>query len=275
MSTTKLNQIESIGGHTHSSMATLCYVHAGTTRLTTTLQRAPHLQGEAPGTCEASPVPIVAAIFDAFGTTVQIKCKRHPFRQLLRIGAKQGRKPRAADLHCLMTSSLGIERAAELFGISLNANELRSLEHDLVEELESITVYPDAIEAFRRLKAAGVATAICSNLASPYGPVLRRLLGDVDGFALSYELGMMKPHEGIYLDVCNQLAVRPQWDHSPSAERVVMIGDSRPCDRDGPRAVGISGYYLDRSGGGEIADLVQFVELVVGESCLDDGTTRK
>lgn len=275
MSTTKLNQIASIGGHTHSSMATLCYVHAGTTRLTTTLQRVPHLQGEAPATCEASPVPIVAAIFDAFGTTVQIKCKRHPFRQLLRIGAKQGRKPHAADLHCLMTSSLGIEHAAELFDISLNAHQLRSLEHDLVEELESITVYPDAIEAFRRLKAAGVAMAICSNLASPYGPVLRRLLGDVDGFALSYELGMMKPQEGIYLDVCNQLGIRPQRDQAPSAERVVMIGDSRPCDRDGPRAVGISGYYLDRSGGEQITDLVQFVELVLEESCLDDGLFRK
>ncbi|MGE8450437.1 MAG: HAD family hydrolase, partial [Pseudomonadales bacterium] len=169
-------------------------------------------------------MPIIAAVFDAFGTVVRIERKRHPFRQLLRIGAQQGRKPNAGDLHHLMTSSLTLEDAAELFGISLSADQLKSLQHDLDVELESISLYPDAIEALRMLKDRGIATGICSNLALPYGPVLKSLLGDMDGFALSYELGMMKPHKGIYRDICHQLGVSPELDMKPSDDRVMMVG---------------------------------------------------
>ncbi|MGX1181568.1 HAD superfamily hydrolase (TIGR01549 family) [Pseudomonas sp. IAP-CY TE4608] len=208
-------------------------------------------------------MPIVAAVFDAFGTVVHIQRKRHPFRRLLRIGAQQGRKPSAGDLHHLMTSGLGIEDAARFFGITLCHEQMKSLQHDLDVELESITVYPDAIEALRLLKARGIATGICSNLALPYGPVLRRLLNDVDGFALSYELGMMKPHEGIYRDICRQLGVRPELGMNPSDNRVVMVGDSLQCDQNGPRAFGISGYFLDRTGTGSLSNLARFAELVI------------
>jgi hypothetical protein len=55
-------------------------------------------------------------------------------------------------------------------------------------------VYPDAIDALRLLKTEGIAPGICSNLAASYDPVLRQLLSEVNGFALSYEVGEMKPH---------------------------------------------------------------------------------
>ncbi|MFI8558203.1 HAD hydrolase-like protein [Pseudomonas putida] len=48
-----------------------------------------------------------------------------------------------------------------------------------------------------------------------------------------------------------------------TAPRVWMVGDSARCDRDGARAVGIEGHYLDRSGASPIQDLVQFADLVV------------
>ncbi|UDU83180.1 HAD family hydrolase [Pseudomonas sp. HN2-3] len=219
-------------------------------------------------------MPVIAAVFDAFGTTVQIKCKRHPFRKLLRIGTQHGRKPNAGDLHRLMTSSLGLQDAAELFGISLSAHQLRSLQDDLDEELESISVYPDAIEGIRLLKAEGLAVGICSNLAMPYGPVLRNLLGDVDGFALSYELGVMKPNHEIYREVCHQLGVRGELDTNASGGRIVMIGDSQLCDRDGPDAIGMCGYYLDRSGNKAVSNLVEFAELVLRHEHSDDGVLR-
>lgn len=75
----------------------------------------------------------------------------------------------------------------------------------------------------------------------------------------------MKPDPSIYLSLCRKLGV---WAPHAALEkarekgRVVMIGDSRKCDRDGPRAVGIVGYHLDRSGQGKISDLVQFASLV-------------
>ena len=208
-------------------------------------------------------MPIAAVIFDAFGTVVQIGRKRHPYRQLLRIGALQGRRPSAADLHRLMTCSLDLDAAAETFSICVSPAQMMSLQHDLEEELDSITVYPDAIDALRLLKAVGIATGICSNLAVPYGPVLRQLLSEVDGFALSYEVGEMKPHPGIYRDICHQLGVNPARGMPPSGERVVMIGDSTQCDRDGPGAIGISGFYLDRKGRGSISCLMQFAEHVL------------
>lgn len=206
-------------------------------------------------------MPISAAIFDAFGTVVQIGRKRYPYRQLLRLGALHGRRPSAADLYRLMTSSLNLDAAAETFGICVSAAQMTSLQHDLEDELDSITVYPDAINALRLLKAQGIATGICSNLVAPYGPVFRRLLSEVDGFALSYEVGEMKP--SIYRDICHQLGVNPAQGMPPLGERVVMIGDSMQCDRDGPGAIGISGFYLDRKGGGAISSLMQFSEHVI------------
>lgn len=208
-------------------------------------------------------MPIVATIFDAFGTVVQIGRKRHPYRQLLRLGALQGRRPSAADLHRLMTANLSLDAAAETFGIGLSPEQMKSLQHDLEDELDSITVYPDAIDALRLLKAEGMATGICSNLAAPYGPVLRQRLSHVDGFALSYDVGVMKPHPGIYREICHQLGVTPSLDMPHSRERVAMIGDSVQCDQDGPRAVGISGFHLDRKGNGSISSLMQFAELAL------------
>lgn len=208
-------------------------------------------------------MPIIAAIFDAFGTTVHIGRKLHPFRQLLRVGAEQGRKASAADLHTLMTSNLSLEGAAEHFRIRVSAQRMSALERDLEAELASITVYPDAVDAMSMFKTEGIGIGICSNLASPYGPVVMQLLGEADGFALSYELGITKPHPDIYREICLRLAVPPSWDMTASGGRVVMVGDSPQCDRDGPRIIGISGYYLDRKGAGRISNLAQFAELVI------------
>ncbi len=124
-------------------------------------------------------MPIAAAIFDAFGTVVQIGRKRHPYRQLLRLGALHGRRPSAADLYHLMTSSLNLDAAAETFGICVSPAQMTSLQHDLEDELDSITVYPDAINALRLLKAQGIgyryllelglALRLCSPPASQRG----------------------------------------------------------------------------------------------------------
>lgn len=100
------------------------------------------------------------AIFDAFGTVVRIGRRTNPYRQLLREGIKQGRRPHPGDAHLIMTLNLDLRGVAEHLGIH--------------------------------------------------------------------------PH-----------------------------GDSARCDRDGARAVGIEGHYLDRSGASPIQDLVQFADLVV------------
>ena len=198
---------------------------------------------------------IGAVIFDAFGTILSIGQSSHPYRQILRAGVAQGRRPRPADIELLMTRPLDLRGAAEHFGIAMSEQDLQVIQGALDDELATIEPYPDALQAIELLRERGMKVAVCSNLAQPYGAAVRRCFPGLDGYALSYEVGAMKPDPAIYLDACQQLRVE--------VDQVVMIGDSQRCDRDGPAAVGIRGYYLGRGGGGDYADLLSFALDVV------------
>jgi FMN phosphatase YigB (HAD superfamily) len=71
------------------------------------------------------------------------------------------------------------------------------------------TPFADALLAIQLLKEAGLKVGICSNVASPYVPVVREIFPDMDGYAFSCELGVMKPNSVIYRSVCNQMNVEP------------------------------------------------------------------
>lgn len=208
---------------------------------------------------------ITAVIFDAFDTTLRIGTPMHSYRRLLREGAKHGRRPSPGDLHKLMTIDAGLREAADILGIQVAATRMAEIESDLQREIESIEVFQDARDAIALLYEHGVATAICSNLAASYGPAVKKLLPDFNAYAFSYELGVIKPDPTIYRSVCHDLGVVPGHLFEDAAQ-VAMIGDSLRCDRDGPRAIGIKGFYLNRSGTEEIRDLMQFAKLVVEQS---------
>lgn len=188
-----------------------------------------------------------AVIFDAFGTLVEIQQPTHPFRQLLREGRRQGRLPRADDIRTIMTRCLSLGDAALHFGIKISRFQLALLDQCLEEELASIRPYPDAVEAVGLLQAAGLKLAVCSNLAMAYGPVVERIFPHLGAYGFSYRIGVMKPQAGIYQHTCDLLNVRPE-NELTGQRRIVMIGDSERCDRDGPGQVGIKGYLLRRSG---------------------------
>lgn len=202
-----------------------------------------------------------AIIFDAFGTVVEIRQPMHPFRQLLREGRRQGRAPRAGDIRTIMTHCLSLREAALALGIKLKPFELEHLNQCLEEELASIRPYPDAVEAIKILQAAGLRLAVCSNLAMPYGPVVEKIFPHLDAYGFSYRIGAMKPQAVIYQHTCDLLGVRPGNELNGQG-RVVMIGDSEKCDRDGPRQVGISGFLLRRSGDGA-STLSEFARAVL------------
>lgn len=208
---------------------------------------------------------ITAVVFDAFGTTLRIASPSHPYRQLLREGAKHGRRPTSGDAQKLLTLNAGIREAADLLGIQVTATRMVEIESGLQREIESTEVFQDALDAIILLREHGIATAVCSNLAAPYGPGVKRLLPNLDAYSFSYELGVTKPHPAIYRAVCHDLGVVPGHLFGDSPQ-VAMIGDSPRCDRDGPRAVGIKGFHLDRSGKGVIRDLKQFSGLVCSYS---------
>lgn len=207
-----------------------------------------------------------AVIFDAFGTILQIGQKTNPYLQLLREGRRQGCILGPDTISCAMTIDLPLDEFAAHLGITLSSSIRQELNHALKLELSSIRPYPDALEAIALLQESGCQLGICSNLAAPYGSVVRGLFPMMDGYAFSYEQGITKPDPKIYLSICNQMDVEPGHYFDGEKARVMMIGDSPRCDRDGPRAVGIMGLLLSRTGVGKIRDLTQFARLVVDQN---------
>ncbi|MGY2956561.1 HAD superfamily hydrolase (TIGR01549 family) [Pseudomonas sp. TE6349] len=202
---------------------------------------------------------MTAVIFDLFGTLLEIRNRRNPFRRLLRLGSQQGRAASPGDLRWIMTHDHGIEGTAAEFGIKLSSSQLAELQSCLELELESITLFEDALPALALLRYHQIRIGVCSNLGGPYCSVARDLLPGLDGYALSAEVGLMKPDVAMYQHICTQLEVAPSQLLGSNAPSVLMIGDSRRCDADGPRAAGIEGHHLDRSGAGRFRDLLEFV----------------
>lgn len=212
---------------------------------------------------------ISAVVFDAFGTVVRIGQRTKPYGALLKEGRRQGLALTPDSTHFVMTANLSFDQVADHLGIELSSSKRAEMNDALGDELASIEPYPDALEVIDRLQEAGLLIGICSNLAQPYGPVIRKAFPHVQCHAFSYELGVMKPDPSIYLSLCRKLGVEArhaELEKAREKDRVVMIGDSRKCDRDGPRTVGIVGYHLDRSGQGHISDLVQFANLVTAHN---------
>ncbi|MEE4697093.1 HAD family hydrolase [Pseudomonas alliivorans] len=208
---------------------------------------------------------VEAVIFDAFGTIVRIGQRSNPYREMFLDARRQGLLLPYEGISGAMTLDLSFNDFASYLGIELSSAQRDKLNLELQNELASIEAFPDAVAAISMLQEEGVKVGICSNLSAPYGPFVRKLFPQMDGYALSYELGVIKPDPSIYQSICTQMNVVPGNHFDLEKGRVLMIGDSRRCDQDGPRAVGVMGFLLDRSGRGQINDLSQFAQLVIDQ----------
>lgn len=197
-----------------------------------------------------------AVIFDVFGTLLKIQGGRHPYRQLLQLGRAQGRRPRPDDAEVIMRSPLDFSQMAAHLGIEVAVDQFVDLEQQLADEVEGIEPFDDGLAAVDLLQGEGIRIGVCSNLAYPYREAILRHYPTMDAYAFSCELGVIKPDAGIYNATCELLGTLP--------DLTLMIGDSRRCDRDGPREMGIKGYFLDRSeGSGDYRELVSFAQDVL------------
>ncbi len=204
-----------------------------------------------------------AVLVDAFGTIVRIRSATHPYRALLKEGLRSGRCPKAGDVRALMTFDGDLAQAAELLQITVRSERLAQIQDALDSELHSIEAFPDALEAIQNLQAQQVRVGVCSNLAAPYGAALKRLFPKLDAYALSYEIGALKPDPVMYRRACKLLGMGIGERFGDG--RIAMVGDSLRCDCFGPRAVGINGLHLDRSGAGKITDLTHFSSLILAD----------
>ncbi|MFN3791707.1 MULTISPECIES: HAD family hydrolase [Massilia] len=198
-------------------------------------------------------------LFDVYGTLVTISNKRAPFRQLIKIGAGQGRMPNSKDAEILMGQPIGLLEAGELLGIALTDDEREQLKQELVVELESILPFVDTLPALYDLKNRGYKLGLCSNLAKEYAePVLSVLPPVFDAYVWSFDAGAIKPNPAIYAHACRQLRCLPC--------DVLMVGDTLEADVEGPRAFGMQALLLDRkqrsSSKNSLSSLLRLCEIV-------------
>lgn len=180
------------------------------------------------------PLAPKAIAFDAYGTLVAIGDKRRPYAALAAL-THQSLDPSP------LVQPLDLEAAYRGTGVILDSDVLASLKHALDDELASITSYPETSSVLKAVKAAGIRTAVASNLALPYAQPIHRLFGAlIDVHCFSFEVGAVKPDGAFYEALCQQLGL-------PATE-VLMVGDTWRCDYAGAQAAGLKALHLDRRG---------------------------
>lgn len=129
---------------------------------------------------------------------------------------------REAYLHVLRESGLTDQHAKDLYP-------------KLVDP-ESWTPYPDTVAALNGLRAAGIKTAVVSNIAFDLRPAFASAGTAADEYVLSFEVGAIKPDPAIFRTALTRLGV--------DAADALMIGDSEEADG-GARALGCAFALVD------------------------------
>ncbi len=117
---------------------------------------------------------------------------------------------REAYLHVLRESGLADHHAEALYS--------------RVVDPACWTPYPDTAGVLKGLGAAGIRTAVVSNIVFDVRPAFEAIgaLDSVDEFVLSFEVGHVKPSPKIFQTALSRLGV--------AASDAVMIGDSDEAD---------------------------------------------
>lgn len=178
-------------------------------------------------------------VFDLYGTLIKFGTTHHPFRKILKWAHAHGRKPLDTDARILMTMNEDPETIFRSMGIVAPDEMLQMFQKEIDEELNSLTLFDDVIPTLEQLAEAEIDLAICSNLAKPYGAIIDRLLPDFSFTRiLSYEVGYIKPDDGIYDAILNRTGHRK--------ESILFIGDTLLADYEGPKLYGFRAFHLCR-----------------------------
>jgi HAD superfamily hydrolase (TIGR01509 family) len=192
---------------------------------------------------------IKAIVFDAFGTLVHINnCRTKPYVQLLQLLNDLGRPHEQQDSKKIMTRSVGIIGAAQLFGLTHYAkndnivnivNKLGKIEDDLHNELMKVELYPESADVLLHLRNRGIKIGLCSNLAAPYAVPVKSLLPfELESYSWSFEVGYIKPEYQMYQHVCDSLNL--------PANQILFVGDTVAADITGPAKFGMQSIHIDR-----------------------------
>jgi HAD superfamily hydrolase (TIGR01509 family) len=178
---------------------------------------------------------IEAVCFDAFGTLVEITDPQQTFVPLFRALPTDKRRELK---HRLMREAQAVSDWPALLGVEVDPITMLDVSARVMVEVYSVAMRPGMADIWTVLRGQGQKLAICSNLASPYGTVIRHTLPDCpDAEVLSYKVGAIKPEPAIYGHVIEGLKVVP--------EKVLFVGDTVKTDIEGPCAAGMKTMHVD------------------------------
>lgn len=175
-----------------------------------------------------------AIIFDLFGTLVYIDRPTHPYRDLL----EKATNPDARKI--VLTSNATPLRMAREIGVDLSAESGMAVVQRIQDEVDSIKVYPDVLDALSRLKSEGYLIIVSSNLARPYARARDLLDGYVDYWNFSFDTGTQKPDPVMFTGPAAAYGLEPG--------NCLVVGDSIGSDGVGAAEAGMSFMLLDRHG---------------------------
>jgi HAD superfamily hydrolase (TIGR01509 family) len=147
--------------------------------------------------------------------------------------------PRAieADRRCDLSAASHAESKRVLFEVAGIDHELGAAIERTYGDLATYTTYPEVVDVFNQLADHGIEIAIVSDFhvdLRPYFAALG-LLDRVAGFAISYEVGVTKPHAAMFEAALATISAPP--------ERCLMVGDN-PRPDCGAAALGITTLIL-------------------------------
>jgi HAD superfamily hydrolase (TIGR01509 family) len=165
--------------------------------------------------------------------------------------------PHLSEVYADRDLDPGAHRAA-FTGLAATVDcPIEGLAQALYERLvrpEGWAAVPDAAPTLTALREAGIPVAVVSNIGFDIRPVTAAAGLDplIDHYALSYEVGRLKPDPSIFLSACDALGVPP--------ERALMVGDT-PADAGAVRA-GCRAYVIPTAPPGRPAGLDVVLALV-------------
>lgn len=180
---------------------------------------------------------IKAVIFDCFGTLMQTTAKKKPYKMLVNHLNSKGFKDDNFAFW-LMSQHVDIKLIEEKTNIKIEEDIIREFTRLLKEDLDAVQAYPETNKVLQQLKAQGIKTVLCSNLASDYGKVATTKTTNLDQYVLSYECGFLKPQKQIY-QLCQNLL---GYDKN----EIIFVGDNYKDDYLGSKEFGFVSYWLNR-----------------------------
>ncbi len=177
--------------------------------------------------------------FDLFGTLVHYTPALW-FIYMLRAGLFLKKDRDIFWKGVLSSTTTNLELASIIFrenNFSFEVSEL--FKKYLMDEINSIRLFPDSAEVLTFLQSRGYKIAVTSNLALDFGqPTLELLPIKPDAVIFSYQVGHRKPEPALFQELLSKTGAKP--DH------ILHVGDKMRNDYQAAREVGIKSILLDR-----------------------------